>query len=54
MKNSGVLTVNGGFTYESANAAIASGVADLVSFGAPYLANSDLVERFASKVALLP
>ena len=48
----GTLIANGGFTYNSANAAIASGVADLVSFGAPYLANPDLVERFASKVAL--
>ncbi len=48
----GTIIANGGFTYGSANAAIGSGVADLVSFGAPYLANPDLVERFAGKVAL--
>ncbi len=37
---------NGGYTKERANAAIAEGRADLVSFGVPFLANPDLVRRF--------
>lgn len=41
----GPLMVNGGHTLQSANAVIADGLADLVSFGAPYLANPDLPER---------
>lgn len=41
----GPLMVNGGHTLQSANAVIGDGLADLVSFGAPYLANPDLPER---------
>ncbi|MEI6358457.1 MAG: alkene reductase, partial [Verrucomicrobiota bacterium] len=33
-------------TQETAEAAIASGQADLIAFGRPYLSNPDLVERF--------
>lgn len=40
------LIINGGYDLESANAAIAEGIADAVSFGAIYLANPDLVARF--------
>ena len=38
--------VNGGYNLDSANAAIASGEADLVAFGVPFLANPDLPERW--------
>jgi len=43
----GTLIVNVGFTQDSANAAIERGVADAVSFGTPFIANPDLVDRFA-------
>lgn len=43
----GTLMANGGFTQETGNRIIADGVAELVSFGAPFIANPDLVERFA-------
>lgn len=43
---SGPLMGNCGYTQESAEAAIASGQADLIAFGRPYLSNPDLVERF--------
>ena len=42
----GSLIVNGGYDARSAEAALTSGDADCVSFGVPYLANPDLVERF--------
>ena len=42
----------GGYSLESGNAAIASGHADLVAFGRLYIANPDLVERFAAGVTL--
>jgi N-ethylmaleimide reductase len=42
----GVYIANGGYDLKRAQAAIASGFADLVSFGALYLANPDLIERF--------
>jgi N-ethylmaleimide reductase len=38
--------VNTGFDKAKANAILASGNADLVAFGVPYIANPDLVERF--------
>lgn len=44
---SGPLMGNCGYTQETAEAAIASGHADLIAFGRPYLSNPDLVERFA-------
>ena len=43
---SGRLMVNSGFTQESGNAILNEGTADLVSFGAPFIANPDLAERF--------
>jgi N-ethylmaleimide reductase len=43
----GTYIANGGYDRTRAAEAIASGAADLVSFGAPYIANPDLVERFA-------
>jgi len=42
----GKLMVNGGYDREQAEAAIASGNADLVSFGVLFIANPDLPERF--------
>lgn len=43
-----------GYTQESADAAIASGQADLIAFGRPFLSNPDLVERFANGWDLNP
>ncbi|HKT96026.1 MAG TPA: alkene reductase [Paraburkholderia sp.] len=48
----GSIIANGGLTEESAQAVIRSGAADLVSFGALYIANPDLVERFQRGIAL--
>jgi N-ethylmaleimide reductase len=48
----GTLMANLGFTRETGNAIIAEGLADLVSFGTPFIANPDLVERFDQGVAL--
>lgn len=42
----GTLMANLGFNRDSANELLAMGKADLVSFGAPFIANPDLVERF--------
>jgi N-ethylmaleimide reductase len=42
----GPLILNDGLTFEAANAAIAAGETDLVSFGRPFISNPDLVERF--------
>ena len=44
--------LNGGYNKETGNAAIASGAADLISFGTPYIANPDLVERYRTDAAL--
>lgn len=38
--------INSGFNKEKANAVLAAGNADLVSFGVTYIANPDLVERY--------
>ena len=46
------LIVNTGFDKVKANAAIASGQADLVAFGVPYIANPDLVERLQADAPL--
>jgi N-ethylmaleimide reductase len=48
----GPYIANRGYTAETAEAAIESGEADLVSFGVPFIANPDLVERFAKGAAL--
>jgi N-ethylmaleimide reductase len=44
--------VNGGFTLDSAEAAIRNGETDLVAFGVPFLANPDLPRRFRTKAPL--
>lgn len=48
----GTLMANLGFTQESANNILKEGTADLVSFGAPFIANPDLVERFTHNLPL--
>lgn len=42
----GTLILAGGLTLEKANALLAEGVIDLAAFGAKFIANPDLVERF--------
>jgi N-ethylmaleimide reductase len=44
--------VNGGFDADSADAAIRNGEADLVAFGAPFIANPDLPRRYQIKAPL--
>jgi NADH:flavin oxidoreductases, Old Yellow Enzyme family len=48
----GVLMINKGFTREAAELALQHDIADLVSFGVPYIANPDLVERFEQNIKL--
>ncbi|MDH5572432.1 MAG: alkene reductase [Gammaproteobacteria bacterium] len=48
----GLYMANGGYTHERAEQAIRSEQADLVSIGIPYIANPDLVERFANSAEL--
>jgi len=48
----GPYIANGGYTRESAEQAIAGQRADLVSFGAAYISNPDLMERFARGAGL--
>lgn len=42
----GLLIFCGGYTAADGDALIASGIADAIAYGRPYLANPDLVERF--------
>jgi 2,4-dienoyl-CoA reductase-like NADH-dependent reductase (Old Yellow Enzyme family) len=51
---SGPLIGNCGYDQESAEKAIASGDADLIAIGRPYLSNPDLVERYANDWPLNP
>ncbi|RIV30770.1 alkene reductase [Flagellimonas lutimaris] len=48
----GTLMINGGFDQDSGNEVIASGNADLVAYGKPYISNPDLVERFEHGIEL--
>jgi N-ethylmaleimide reductase len=48
----GPLILNGGYGRDTGNAALAAGLADLISFGVPFLANPDLPERFAENAPL--
>ena len=43
---------NGGYDQARGNAALASGYADMVAFGVPFLANPDLPERYAKNAQL--
>ena len=49
---SGRIIVCGNYTADTAQARIASGVADAVAFGRPFIANPDLVERLRQGAAL--
>jgi N-ethylmaleimide reductase len=44
--------VNNGYDRQMAIDAVASGRADLVSFGRPFIANPDLVERLSANAPL--
>ncbi|MCX6677075.1 MAG: alkene reductase [Methanothrix sp.] len=48
----GTLILNGGYDAEKGNAAIQKSVADLISYGSPFLANPDLPERFKRNAPL--
>lgn len=48
----GTLIINRGFNKDTANQVLNSGDANLVAFGAPYIANPDLVERFKADAPL--
>jgi N-ethylmaleimide reductase len=48
----GPFILNGGYTQETAEKALANNEADLIAFGVPYIANPDLVERFEQGAAL--
>ncbi|MDJ0366126.1 alkene reductase [Hymenobacter sp. H14-R3] len=48
----GTLIINAGFDQEKGNKVIADGNADLVAYGVLYIANPDLVERFAQNAPL--
>jgi 2,4-dienoyl-CoA reductase-like NADH-dependent reductase (Old Yellow Enzyme family) len=48
----GPFIANEGFTFESAQKTLADGVADGVAFGKLFIANPDLVERFARHAPL--
>lgn len=50
----GPYIVNEGFTKESAEAALEAGTADAVAFGKAFIANPDLVSRFAQNAPLNP
>ncbi len=48
----GTLIANVNMTQERGNHLIEAGLADLIAFGRPYIANPDLVERFVSNAPL--
>jgi N-ethylmaleimide reductase len=48
----GLVIANGSYTKETADGAVASGAADLVAFGRPFIANPDLPERLATGAPL--
>ena len=50
----GPFIINGGYTKEQADAAIAEGAADAVSFGELFISNPDLPERFRIGADLTP
>ncbi|MFO0701870.1 MAG: alkene reductase [Nitrospira sp.] len=49
---SGVLMTNGSYARESGESTVACGAADAIVYGRPYIANPDLVERFAKQAPL--
>jgi len=51
---SGLFVVNVGYDRESGERAIASNLADAVTFGTLFISNPDLPERFRQNAALAP
>jgi N-ethylmaleimide reductase len=51
---SGPLIANGGYNFETGNALVRNGFADAIAFGAPFISNPDLVERFSGDLMLSP
>ncbi|MDH5348281.1 MAG: alkene reductase, partial [Nitrospira sp.] len=47
-----VMMSNGSYTRESGKSTVARGAADAIVYGRPYIANPDLVERFAKQAPL--
>ncbi len=50
----GTFIVNGGFTQETGNAAVKSGLADFIVYGKLFTSNPDLPVRFAKAAELVP
>jgi len=50
----GTFAVSGGFTRDSGNQALASGLADFIVFGKPFVSNPDLPQRLKTGAALTP
>jgi len=50
----GPLILNESITFEQAQQLLAAGTADAISFGRPFIANPDLVERFSHGAPLAP
>lgn len=48
----GTFMLNGGYQADTAEAALANGEADLISFGVPFIGNPDLPRRFAENAPL--
>ncbi|GGF01277.1 alkene reductase [Hymenobacter cavernae] len=48
----GPFILNGGYTQETAEAALENNEADLIAFGVPFISNPDLVERYQQGAAL--
>lgn len=51
---SGALIANGGYTFETGAALVRDGFADAIAYGAPFISNPDLVERFRANLPLSP
>lgn len=50
----GPLVLNQDYTFDTASADVASGLADAISFGRPYISNPDLVERLRLGAEIAP
>jgi N-ethylmaleimide reductase len=50
----GTMIANGAFDRDTANAAISSKAADLVSFATPFIGNPDLVHRMRDALPISP
>lgn len=50
----GALILNGGFTWETGEAAVQSGLGDAIAYGLPFIANPDLPRRFLLNAPLNP